>query len=72
MNKFRKVPLEVKVGDSFVCTRKSEYFTEEWVYKVQSCNYDIGSGYTEVEFLDDDYDLHIVTEKFLTINFKKQ
>ena len=72
MNKFRKVPLEVKVGDSFVCTRKSEYFTKDRVYNIQDVNYDIGSCYTEVEFLDDDCDTHFATEKFLTINFKKQ
>ena len=72
MNKFRKVPLEVKVGDSFVCTRKSEYFTKDRVYKIQYVNYDIGSTSTEVEFLDDDCDSHLATEKFLKANFKKQ
>ena len=72
MNNLKKVVLEVKVKDSFVCTRNSDYFTKDRVYKVQSANYDIGTGDTEVEFLDNDLDMHPVTEKFLATNFKKQ
>tara|TARA_R110002073_G_scaffold27337_1_gene88364 strand:+ start:2692 stop:2910 length:219 start_codon:yes stop_codon:yes gene_type:complete len=72
MNKLKKVVLEVKVGDAFLCIKSSEYFTKGRVYKVQSFNYDVGLMSTEVEFLDNDYDIHAVTEKFLNINFKKQ
>ena len=72
MNNLKKVVLEVKVGDAFECINKSEYFTKDRVYKVQSCSYDIGSSSTEVEFLDNDLDMHLVTQKFLEANFKKQ
>ena len=72
MNKLKKVVLEVEVGDAFECINKSEYFTKGRFYRVQSSSYDIGSSSTEVEFLDDDCDLHFSTEKFLKANFKKQ
>ena len=72
MNNLKKVVLEVKVGDAFKCIKESKFFTKDRFYKVQSCNYDIGSTSTEVEFLDDDCDLHFATEKFLKANFKKQ
>ena len=68
----KKITIEVKVGDAFKCIKESKFFTKEWLYKVQSCSYDIGSTSTEVEFLGDDYDLHLVTQKFLETNFKKQ
>jgi hypothetical protein len=72
MNNLKKVVLEVKVGDAFLCIKSSEYFTKGRVYKVQSFNYDVGSMSTEVEFLDNDYDMHLMGEKFLKANFKKQ
>ena len=72
MNKLKKAVLEVKVGDAFVCTKTSDYFTKGRVHKVQSSEYDAGSLKTEIEFLDNDYDLHAVTEEFLNTNFKKQ
>ena len=72
MNKLKKVVLKVKVGDAFVCTKNSDYFTKGRVHKVQSFEYDAGSRKTEIEFLDNDYDLHAVTEEFLKLNFKKQ
>ena len=72
MNNLKKVVLEVKVGDTFICIKESNFFTKDKVYKVQSANYDIGTGDTEVEFLDNDLDMHLVTEKFLATNFKKQ
>ena len=72
MNKLKKVVLEVNVGDAFECVNKSEYFTKGRFYRVQSSNYDIGSSSTEVEFLDDDCDTHLVSQKFLEANFKKQ
>ena len=72
MNNLKKVVLEVKVGDAFECIKESKFFTKDRVYKVESCNYDIGSTSTEVEFLDNDLDMHLVTQKFLEANFKKQ
>ena len=72
MNNLKKVVLEVKVGDTFICIKESNFFTKDKVYKVQSANYDIGTGDTEVEFLDNDLDMHPMTEKFLEANFKKQ
>ena len=72
MNNLKKVVLEVEVGDAFECINKSEYFTKGRFYRVQSSSYDIGSASTEVEFLDNDLDMHLVTQKFLEANFKKQ
>ena len=72
MNNLKKVVLEVEVGDAFECINQSECFTKGRFYRVQSCNYDIGSASTEVEFLDNDLDMHLVTQKFLETNFKKQ
>lgn len=72
MNNLRKVALEVKVGDRFECIKESDFFTIGQNYKIQSSSYDVGTELTEVEFLDDDLDLHFVSEKFLQTNFKKQ
>lgn len=72
MNNLRKVVLEVKVGDRFECIKSNDFFTIGQSYKVQSSSYDIGTESTEVEFLDNDLDLHFVSEKYLLTNFKKQ
>ena len=72
MNNLKKVVLEVKVGDAFICIKESNFFTKDRVYKIESCNYDIGTGDTTIEFLDNDLDIHPITEKFLATNFKKQ
>ena len=72
MNNLRKVVLEVKVGDTFKCIKQSDFFTVGINYKVQTCYYKIGAESTDIEFRDDEYDLHLITEFFLQTNFKKQ
>ena len=72
MNNLKKKVLEVKVGDTFKCIKEGDFFTIGNDYKVQTCDYKIGTESTDVEFLDDEYDLHMVTESFLLTNFKKQ
>ena len=72
MNNLRKVIVKAEVGDRFECIKESDFFSMGKGYKVQSSNYDVGTQSTEVEFLDNDLDLHFVSEKFLLTNFKKQ
>ena len=72
MNKLKKVVLEVKVKDTFICIKNSNYFTKGRTYVVQGTSYNTGTGDTVVEFLDNDCDIHPVEGMFLSIHFKKQ
>ncbi len=70
MSKLKKEVLKVKVGQLFTFIGSSDYFTTNRKdYRVDTVNYDNGTSTTEVEFIDDDGDLHWVSDSFLKKNF---
>tara|TARA_R110000744_G_scaffold19900_4_gene52304 strand:+ start:300 stop:518 length:219 start_codon:yes stop_codon:yes gene_type:complete len=71
MNKLKKLPLQVNIKDAFECIKDQEYFTKGRIYKIQNVDFDSSTSDTSVKFLDDDCDMHIIREKFLSEHFKK-
>ena len=64
----RYVPLDS--ADETVIADMSEYFTNgRGDYRVDSIDYDNGTQTTSVEFIDDQGDLHWVSDGFLAKNF---
>jgi len=70
MNKLRKEVLNVKEGQLFTFVGNNEFFTNGRPdYRVESIDYDNGSQTTNVEFIDDQGQLHLVSDDFLAKNF---
>ena len=70
MSKLKKEVLKVKEGQLFTFVGASEYFTNgRGDYAVDSIDYDNGTQTTSVEFVDDQGDLHWVSDGFLAKNF---
>jgi hypothetical protein len=70
MSKLRKEVLKVKEGQLFTFVGASEYFTNgRGDYRVDSIYYDNGTQTTNVKFIDDQGDLHWISDVFLAKNF---
>jgi len=70
MSKLRKEVLRVKEGQLFTFVGASEYFTNgRGDYRVDSIDYDNGTQTTSVEFIDDQGNLHWISDVFLAKNF---
>ena len=70
MSKLRKEVLKVKEGQLFTFVGASEYFTTgRGDYRVDSIYYDNGTQTTNVKFIDDQGDLHWISDVFLAKNF---
>ena len=70
MSKLKKEVLKVKVGQMFTFVGTSDYFTNgRGDYSILEIDYDNGSQTTSVEFVDDQGDLHFVSDNFLSKNF---
>ena len=66
----RKELLQVKEGDQFTFIGQSDYFTNgRGDYRVDSIDYDNGTQTTSVEFIDDQGNLHWISDVFLAKNF---
>jgi hypothetical protein len=71
MSNLRKEVLEVKEGQLFTFVGASEYFTNgRGDYRVDAIDYDNGTQTTSVEFIDDQGDLHWISDGFLSNYFK--
>lgn len=70
MSKLRKEYLKVKKGQLFTFVGSSDYFTTNRKdYRVDSIDYDNGTQTTSVEFVDDQGDLHWISDGYLANNF---
>ena len=70
MSKLRKEVLKVKLGQLFTFVGTSDHFTANREdYRVDSIDYDNGSQTTSVEFIDDQGDLHWISDGYLANNF---
>lgn len=70
MSKLKKEVLKVKEGQLFTFVGASNYFTtNRGDYRVDGIDYDNGTQTTSVEFIDDQGDLHWVSDTFLAKNF---
>ncbi len=70
MSKLRKEFLKVKEGQLFTFVGASDHFTNgRGDYRVDSIDYDNGSQTTSVEFIDDQGDLHWISDGYLANNF---